>query len=113
MYRMYVLVNTELGMSIGKTAAQVAHAVARIRSNNIPHTVIVLEASTEQLHNLHEYLDRIGIQNHLYIDEGVNEIEPFSVTALAIEPLEEPSGMETLAGFNLLREKSKWYQKKS
>ena len=113
MYRMYVLVNTELGMSIGKTAAQVAHAVARIRSNKVPHTVIVLEATTEQLHNLHQYLNDRNVQSHLYIDEGVNEIEPFSVTALAVEPLREPSGIETFSGFNLLREKSKWYQKKS
>ena len=113
MYRMYVLVNTDLGMSLGKTSAQVAHAVARIRSNRVPHVMIVLEATTEQLHNLHEYLEKLGVQSSLYIDEGVNEIPPYSVTALAVEPFNELDGLKELfEGFSLLKEPKKWWNYK-
>lgn len=85
--RMYILVNKDLGMSIGKTAAQVAHAVARLKSKH-SETVIVLQATGEQLKNLERYLDQRKIKSYLYIDEGVNEIAPYSVTVLAVEPIE-------------------------
>ena len=80
--KLYVVVNGDLKMSIGKTAAQVAHAVSRLKVKE-PHTVIVLRGNTEQLHNLKMYIESLNINHHLYIDEGVNEILPMSVTVLA------------------------------
>lgn len=82
--RLYVLVNTDLKMSTGKTAAQVAHAVSRLDCHP-PKVTIVLQATTEQLHNLDTYLERKHIPHHLYIDEGVNEVPPMSATALAFK----------------------------
>lgn len=79
---MYVVVNKDLDMSAGKVAAQVAHAVARL-DVEAPAEMIVLESTTEQLHNLERYLNDMGVPNSLYIDEGVNEVPPMSATALA------------------------------
>lgn len=80
--RMYVLVNSDLEMSAGKVAAQVAHAVARL-DVKAPKEMLVLQATTEQLHNLSTYLTTLTLPHHLYIDEGVNEVPPMSATALA------------------------------
>lgn len=123
--RMYVLVNEDLKMSRGKVAAQVAHAVARLYTHfNIKdeaETCIVLEATAEQIRNLETYLDRKGIGNYTYIDEGVNEIPAYSITAMAIEPLEEvhtewgssPTELDT-SGLQLLRNNPnkarKWWE---
>jgi peptidyl-tRNA hydrolase len=106
---MYVLVNGDLGMSIGKTAAQVAHAVARLQPKVEPYSVIVLSATTEQLHNLKQYLDNYKVDNHLYIDEGVNEIDAYSVTALAIAPMTEDLFF-LFDGFKLLGGKP-WFKR--
>lgn len=106
--KMYVLVNGDLGMSIGKTAAQVAHAVARVSFTEAPYSVVVLEATTEQLHNMKAYLAALGVRNALYIDEGANEIPPMSVTALAVEPLTDDTDFEPddiFGGFKLLKKK--------
>ena len=105
--RMYVVVNIDLKMSIGKTSAQVAHAVARLKRVE-PYSVIVLGAKTEQLHNLKQYLDNSKIENCLYIDEGVNEVAPYTATALAVVPIHEPLWF-LFNGFKLLGGK-KWYQ---
>lgn len=86
-FRMYVVVNKDLKMSKGKTAAQVAHAVSRLQPKTEPHTVIVLQATTEQLRNLAVYLSREGIRNYTYIDEGVNEVPPYSLTVMAVAPI--------------------------
>lgn len=92
---LYVIVNKSLNMSPGKAAAQVAHAVMglenRHRTNfvaNKRRTVIVLEAKDrEQLDGIADYLSDYGVDYNYYIDEGVNEVLPFSLTAMAIEPL--------------------------
>ena len=101
--KMYVLVNTDLKMSKGKTAAQVAHAVTRL-DVGVPRTMIVLQATTEQLHNLDTYLERVNIPHHLYIDEGVNEVPPMSATALAFGMVEDGFTPDFIDGFWLLGE---------
>lgn len=105
--RMYVIVNSDLKMSNGKVAAQVAHAVARV-GVPAPKTVIVLVGNTNQLYNLNNYVNRLNLPHHLYIDEGVNEVPPMSVTALAIGNYADDFIPDYLQGFNLLREKSLW-----
>lgn len=104
--KMYVVVNVDLKMSIGKIAAQVAHAVTRVEVTAPPKIVIVLAAKTEQIHNLKAYLDQNKISNHLYIDEGVNEVDPMSATVLAIEKIDEDDPAEYLQGFKLLKNKT-------
>lgn len=105
--KLYVVVNTDLKMSTGKTAAQVAHAVARL-DTGIPHVVIVLGATTEQLHNLSSYMDAAYIPNHLYIDEGVNEVPPMSATALAFGLVAADFVPDFIQGFKLLGAKGRW-----
>jgi peptidyl-tRNA hydrolase len=113
MTRMYILVNKDLKMSKGKTAAQVAHAASRVAENNgAAETVIVLEAHESQLRNLSQYLFDKDIHNVLYIDEGVNEIPPFSITALGVAPIddEDDETRELFQGFPLM-EDQKWLKK--
>lgn len=104
---MYILVNKDLKMSKGKVAAQVAHAAARCGySSGYADTAVILEATGEQMKNLERYLDVYGIESYLYIDEGMNEVPPFSVTALAIEPIDDDDTekRDLFQAFNLLGE---------
>lgn len=87
----YIVLNGELKMSAGKAAAQAVHAAMMLNGNSkgdflsdYKRTVIVLEAkNAEQIKNLATYLDEAEIDSDYYIDEGVNEVDAYSVTALA------------------------------
>lgn len=88
----YIVINGELKMSPGKVAAQAVHAAMMLNGNSkqdflsdYKRTVIVLEAkNSEQIKNLYLYLDDdADIDADYYIDEGANEVDPYSVTALA------------------------------
>ncbi len=94
----YIVLNGALNMSPGKAAAQAVHALASLDkeygisefSQSIKRTVIVLEAKDQQqLYNLETYLFHLDIPAESYIDEGVNEVSAYSVTALAIGPIAE------------------------
>ena len=102
--KMYVVVNTDLKMSKGKTAAQVAHAVARL-DVGVPRTMIILQGTTEQIHNLDTYLERAKLPHHMYIDEGVNEVKPKSATALAFGMVADGFTPDFIDGFWLLDER--------
>lgn len=105
----YVLINGELDMSAGKAAAQAVHAAAMLKNigsfgKQVQRTVIILEAeNTQQLLNLHLYLSRTGLESQYYIDEGVNEVDAYSITALAVGPIwsEDKEERELLASFPL------------
>lgn len=88
----YILLNGELKMSPGKAAAQAVHAAMMLNGNskqdfmsNYRRTVIVLEAKDAmQLQNLYIYLNNSDVMDvNYYIDEGSNEVAPYSATALA------------------------------
>ncbi len=93
----YIFLNKGLHMSVGKCSAQAAHAVFKAINissddalkawNESPHqTIIVLEANgNDQVHNVMSYLSQRGYKSTKVIDEGVNEVLPFSLTALACE----------------------------
>ena len=104
-FRMYVIVNKDLKMSKGKVAAQVAHAVARLNVKDAADTCIVLQATTEQIRNLGIYLALRGIKSHQYIDEGANEVPPYSITAMAVRPIDEldTKAIETFKNLELLK----------
>lgn len=88
---LYVILNGELKMSPGKAAAQAVHSALMLNGNSkedflsdYRRTVIVLEAkNSEQIKNLYTYLDETEVDANYYIDEGENEVDPYSVTALA------------------------------
>lgn len=93
----YVILNGELKMSPGKAAAQTAHAMGSLHhyrgiykfAEQTKRTVIVLEAKNQQqMDNLETYLMMLDIPAASYIDEGVNEVDAYSVTALAVGPIE-------------------------
>lgn len=91
---LYVVLNGELNMSAGKAAAQAVHACMMLSANakgdflsDYKRTVVVLEAkNASQIENLSIYLDEAEIEADYYIDEGVNEVDAYSVTALAAGP---------------------------
>lgn len=103
---MYIFVNTELGMSVGKTAAQASHAAVKAYQMTVQreriwdqgfanieehwdstgHTKLVMAARDEaHLRNIKDYLMQHGFASHLVIDEGRTEIEPYTATALGVE----------------------------
>jgi len=109
---LYVVLNKELNMSAGKAAAQAVHAAMMLQgvagsnqfADNYRRTVVVLEAeNSEQIRNLHEYLKSARIYSQYYIDEGVNEISAYSITALAVVPFDasDEQKREIFAPFNL------------
>lgn len=118
---LYVVINGELNMSGGKAAAQAVHAAAMLKDIStfgkyVQRTVIVLEAkNTLQLMNLRNYLSRSEIKSEYYIDEGVNEVDVYSITALAIEPIwsTDLEKREILKSFPLFNseKKKKWWQR--
>jgi peptidyl-tRNA hydrolase len=99
--------------------AQAAHAVTRsmILLNDDKHrgkwlqsphqTVIVLEARDENhMKNIKDYLDERGFPTAEVIDEGVNEIDPHTWTALAAPILNKDNEKvyKAFSSFNLYRD---------
>lgn len=115
----YVFLNKDLHMTVGKASAQASHAVTmsaielfdtetKKTWKNSPHrTIIVLEGRDEEhLRNIREYLLERSIDTVQIIDEGVNEIEPHTVTALATGILdkEDLNVIDSLSTFSLYRD---------
>lgn len=92
----YIILNGELKMSPGKAAAQAVHAAMMLSANSkkeflsdYKRTVVVLEAkNANQIKNLYAYLEDTDLDCDYYIDEGVNEVDAYSVTALAVGLIE-------------------------
>lgn len=103
-YKMVCLVRTDLGMGVGKIAAQVGHAVLGAYQNLIEankpewnaallkweHTgnaKIVLKApNKEELINLSKKAREAGLNTYTVADAGRTQIEPGSLTVCAIGP---------------------------
>lgn len=114
----YIFLNKSLGMSVGKAAAQSAHAAvfAAAESDESkqqlwrinPHkTIIVLEARDEEhIRNISTYLKQRGFDTNMIIDEGVNEIDPHTITALSTGILDKDNEQVKLSfsTFNLYRD---------
>lgn len=114
----YVFVNKSLGMTAGKLAAQAAHAAAMsmAEENNenrmhwmadIHKTILVMEARDEQhLNNIDDYLIDRGVKPIKIIDEGVNEIDAHTITALATNVLNKDNEQvqQTMSTFKLYRD---------
>ena len=111
----YIFLNKGLHLSVGKASSQVAHAalMALIDSESMvwvaaPHrTIIILEGRDENhLRNIKDYLGDHGIDTHQVVDEGANEIDPHTITALAtvIVDKDDEAVQKTLSTFKLYRD---------
>ena len=114
----YIFLNKSLGMSVGKAAAQSAHAAvfAAAESDTSeqqlwrinPHkTIIVLEARDENhMRSISTYLQQRGFYSYMIVDEGVNEIDPHTITALStcIIDKNDPHTKETFSTFSLYKD---------
>lgn len=92
-----IVARTDIEMGTGKLAAQVAHASlsayekadARDRREwkSGGQKKVVLKASSErELHELAEIADREGLANAIVRDAGHTQLEPGTVTTLAVGP---------------------------
>lgn len=111
----YIFINKGLGMSVGKIAAQAAHAAAQVNVetnwlDSAHRTILIMEARDEaHLRNIEEYLNDRSIDTRLVIDEGVNEIEAHVPTALTTSVLDKDDLhiKATFSTFKLYRDKVK------
>ncbi|MFC4988809.1 MULTISPECIES: peptidyl-tRNA hydrolase Pth2 [Saliphagus] len=92
-----IVARTDIGMGTGKLAAQVAHASlsavekteksARSEWKGSGQKKVVLKGDGERtLFELAELADREGIPNAIVRDAGHTQLEPGTVTTLAVGP---------------------------
>lgn len=92
-----IVVREDLGMSIGKTAAQVAHAslmsfldtpleIQRTWINESFKKVVLKVEDLKELMNIYDKTKKMKISNCLIIDAGRTELEPNTITCLGIGP---------------------------
>ncbi len=100
-YKQFVIIPKKPKMSKGKIASQVAHATFMALENQKDKKlisnwkkkgmcVIVLQCESPiQLFGIAKYLEQWNIPHHLYIDEGITEVNMGTPTALATGVLTE------------------------
>ena len=95
-----IVARADLGMGKGKLAAQVAHASLSAYQDASPKTTrawqgegqkkVVLKGESEgQLFELADKAEREGLPNAIIRDAGHTQLEPGTVTALAVGPGDE------------------------
>ncbi|WP_311171445.1 peptidyl-tRNA hydrolase Pth2 [Halobellus ordinarius] len=95
-----IVARTDLGMGRGKLAAQVAHASlsayedaderTRKRWKGEGQKKVVLKASGEsELFRLADEAQRLGLPNAIVRDAGHTQLDPGTVTCLAVGPGDE------------------------
>lgn len=100
-FKQVILMRSDLGMGKGKMCAQAGHAAiigCDIGNSNTVHSwknegmrKVVLKVNLPELTNIATALRENYIQCEEIIDFGLTQIEPKSITCLAIEPLCEDS----------------------
>ena len=102
-YKLVVVVRTDLGISKGKMAAQVAHAAVNCTlksrksdSSNFKKwfdegqkKVVVKGQNESTLRDLQQHAREIGLVSSLVTDAGLTEVPAGTVTCLGIGPASE------------------------
>ena len=102
-YKLVIVVRTDLGISKGKIAAQVAHAAVNcaLKSKKSDSTnfrkwfdegqkkVVVKGENESTLRTLQQYARESGIVSSIVTDAGLTEIPSGTVTCLGIGPATE------------------------
>jgi PTH2 family peptidyl-tRNA hydrolase len=99
-YKMCIVIRTDLGMSVGKMIAQACHAAVdcsekgkqenhagwrKWRDEGAKKVALQVD-SQEELEELAEKADRLGIVSSVIQDRGLTEVPPGSITALGLGP---------------------------
>ena len=110
-YKLVVVVRTDLGISKGKMAAQVAHAAVNCAlkskksdSSNFKKwfdggqkKVVVKGQNESLLHDLQQHAREVGLVSSLVTDAGLTEIPAGTVTCLGIGPTTD-SEIDSITG---------------
>ena len=110
-YKLVVVVRTDLGITKGKIAAQVAHAAVncvlkskKSFSSNFnkwfdggQKKVVVKGPNESILRDLQQYAREVGLVSSLVTDAGLTEVPPGTVTCLGIGPATD-SEIDSITG---------------
>ena len=110
-YKLVIIVRTDLGISKGKMAAQVAHAAVncslKSKKSDLPNfkrwhsegqkKVVVKGTNESLLRKLQQHARDIGLTSSLVSDAGLTEVPPGTVTCLGIGPASE-SNIDQITG---------------
>tara|TARA_B100001250_G_C19671832_1_gene731830 strand:+ start:687 stop:1040 length:354 start_codon:yes stop_codon:yes gene_type:complete len=114
-YKLVIVVRTDLGISKGKMAAQVAHAAVNcsLKSkksdsfnfkgwyNDGQKKVVVKGTNESLLRELQQHAKDIGLTCSLVSDAGLTEVPPGTVTCLGIGPASESKINEITGNLSL------------
>ncbi|MBT3395547.1 peptidyl-tRNA hydrolase [archaeon] len=107
-YKQVILVRTDIKMSKGKTAAQVAHAsieatlksddqkVKAWRNKGMKKVVLKVKEESE-LFKFKEFAKDVGVVSALIRDAGKTQLDPGTITCLAIGP-DEVKKVDSVSG---------------
>ena len=114
MYKMVIVIRSDLKMSRGKTAAQASHAAVSVLDsvdkkilgqwkNDGQKKVVVKTKSEQQLLELANKSKKLKIPFSIISDAGLTELVPGTLTALAIGPDDEEKINKVTGSLPLLK----------
>jgi len=114
MYKQVIVIRNDLGLSIGKAAAQACHAcyessrkstpkIRQLWENEGQKKIVLVVEDLKQLRNLKKDADKLKLPNSLISDAGLTEIKKGTVTCLGIGPDKEERIDKVTGNLKLLK----------